>query len=96
MFLGILGWVIVGLIVGFVASRVIDLRGDDPRLGIGLSAAAALVGGWLFSAINGSTVALSNFWGLLFAGIAAVVAVTVWHIVRRRAPYRSPIMRRSY
>lgn len=96
MFLAIVGWVAVGLIVGFVASRVIDLRGDDPRLGIGLAATAAIAGGWLFSVISGSTVALFNVWGLLFAGIAAVAAVIVWHIVRHRSPYMSPIMRRSY
>jgi uncharacterized membrane protein YeaQ/YmgE (transglycosylase-associated protein family) len=96
MFLGILGWVVVGLIVGFVASRVVDQRGDDPRFGIALSVGTALIAGWLFSVISGSTVSLLNVWALVTTAIAAVVVMTVWHIVRHRAPYKAPIMRRSY
>lgn len=95
-FLGIAGWILVGVIVGVIASRVVDLRGDDPRLGIGLGAGGGLIGGWLYSWISGSQVAMFNVWSLLVAGALAVVAVTVWHVVRRRAPYAQPTIRRSY
>ena len=38
--LSILGWVAAGLLVGFIATKFVNLRGDDPRLGIGVSLGA--------------------------------------------------------
>jgi uncharacterized membrane protein YeaQ/YmgE (transglycosylase-associated protein family) len=83
MLLGILGWVAVGLIVGFVASRAVNLRGDDPRFGVGAAAGGAIVGGLFFSVISGTTA--WNTWGLLWAAGGAVVSVIVWHAVRSRS-----------
>ena len=57
MLFGIISWILVGAIIGFVASRLTDLRGDDSRIGIGVSAIAGLIGGWLYSLISGSPVA---------------------------------------
>lgn len=96
MLLAIVGWVLVGLVLGFIVSRVVDLRGDDPRLGIGLSALAALVGGWLFSMISGSPFTFFTFWSWLVAAIAASLAMAVWHVVRHRTPYKRPTFRQSY
>lgn len=96
LFLGIAGWILIGVVIGVIASRVVDLRGDDPRLGIGLGGGGGLIGGWLYSLISGSHVALFNFWSLLVAGALAAATVTVWHVIRRRAPYSRPTIRRSY
>ena len=84
MLVGILGWIVVGLIVGFVASKAVNLRGDDPRLGIGAAAGGAIVVGLLYSVISGSGVTAWNPWSLLFAAIGALAAVIVWHAVRSR------------
>jgi uncharacterized membrane protein YeaQ/YmgE (transglycosylase-associated protein family) len=83
MLIGIIGWVLLGLLAGFIASKVVNLRGDDPRIGIGLSGVAAVVGGCIYSAISGSAVSSFNVWSLLFAGIAAVASLVIWHRVRR-------------
>lgn len=84
MLVGILGWIVVGLIVGFVASKAVNLRGDDPRFGIGAAAGGAIVAGFLYSVISGSPVEAWNPWSLLFSGVGALVAVIVWHAVRSR------------
>jgi uncharacterized membrane protein YeaQ/YmgE (transglycosylase-associated protein family) len=84
MLIGIIGWVIVGLLAGFIASKFVNLRGDEPGIGIAVAAGAALVGGGLFSAISGSAVSAFNVWSILFAVLAAVVAMLVWHVVRHR------------
>ncbi len=89
MLIGIIGWLILGLFAGFVASKFINLHGDDPGLGIGLSGVAAVIGGWLYSAISGSAVSYFNAGSLLFAGIAAVTALVIWHMVRRRSASRA-------
>lgn len=84
MFLGILEWVVIGLVVGFVASKVVNLRGDDARFGIGVTLGAALVVAAVYSWQSGSGVSAWNPWGLLFAVIGAAVGAVVWHAVRSR------------
>jgi uncharacterized membrane protein YeaQ/YmgE (transglycosylase-associated protein family) len=94
--LSILGWALVGAIVGYVASRMVNLHGDDPILGIGLAALAAVVGGWLYNWISGSPVVIFNAWTLLSGAVAAVVAVVILHAIRSRMPHERPSIRRSY
>jgi uncharacterized membrane protein YeaQ/YmgE (transglycosylase-associated protein family) len=84
MLIGIIGWIVMGLLVGFAASKIANLRGDDPRLGIALSAAGAVIGGWLYSAISGAEVNGFNPLSLLFAIIGAILAAIIWHLFRRR------------
>lgn len=88
MLVGIIGWIILGLITGFIASKMVNLRGDDPGIGIGLSGVAAVVGGWLYSMISGSEISGFNLWSWLFAVLAAVVALVIWHAMRQRSAYR--------
>ncbi|MGD0389549.1 MAG: GlsB/YeaQ/YmgE family stress response membrane protein [Tepidisphaeraceae bacterium] len=83
MLLGVAGWIVLGLIAGFIASKLVNLRGDDPKMGIYLAAAGALIGGWLYSLFSGSAVTGFNAKSLMFAAIAAVVALAVWHGWRR-------------
>ena len=95
MFLGLLGWVVLGLIVGFIASKFVDLRGDDARLGIGVAAVGAVGAGALYSIISGNGVSPWNVWSLLFAAIGAVVGAVAWHAVRSRSISKAPYTRRS-
>jgi uncharacterized membrane protein YeaQ/YmgE (transglycosylase-associated protein family) len=97
MILGIIGWIVVGLVVGFIASKLVNLRGDDPRLSIGVAVGAAVVAGWLYSMISGAGVTAWNVWGLLFAAIGAVVGAVVWHAVRSRfISHERYVPRKSY
>jgi uncharacterized membrane protein YeaQ/YmgE (transglycosylase-associated protein family) len=85
MLMGVIGWVVLGTIAGFIASKVVSLRGDDPRMGIGLGAIGGLIGGWLYSLISGSAVIPFNPRSLLFAAVVAVVALVVFHAWRWKA-----------
>ena len=96
MLIGIIGWVIAGLIVGFAASKIVNLRGDDPRLGIALSVVAAVVAAALYSLITQTPVGRFNVWSIAFAVIGALLAVIAWHFARTRGSYRTPTSRRSY
>jgi uncharacterized membrane protein YeaQ/YmgE (transglycosylase-associated protein family) len=84
MILGIIGWLIVAMVVGFIASRLVDLHGDDPRLGFGAAVAGALVAAIGYTLISGAGVTAFNVWSLIWAAIGAVVATVVWHAVRSR------------
>jgi uncharacterized membrane protein YeaQ/YmgE (transglycosylase-associated protein family) len=52
MLMGVLGWAFLGFIAGFIASKLVNLRGDEPQIGIILGAVGGVIGGWLFSAIR--------------------------------------------
>ena len=84
MILGIIEWLIVALVVGFIASRLVDLHGDDPRLGFGAALAGALVAAIGYTLVSGAGVSAWNLWSLIWATVGAVVASTVWHAVRSR------------
>ena len=97
MFLGIAGWFVVGLIVGFVASKAVNLRGDDPKLGIAAACGGALLAGALYSMFSGSPVSAWNAWSLIYAAVGAVVLTVIWHLVRSRYISKSSYtVRRSY
>jgi|HubBroStandDraft_2_1064218.scaffolds.fasta_scaffold1870698_1 uncharacterized membrane protein YeaQ/YmgE (transglycosylase-associated protein family) len=79
MLIGVVGWIVLGIITGIIANQVVDLRGDDPKMGICVSAIGALVGGWLYSMLSGNAVTSFNPRSLLFAAIAAAVALMAFH-----------------
>jgi len=84
MLIGIFGWLFVGLLAGFIATKFVDLRGDEPGLGFTVGAASAIAGGWLFCAISGRPVSALNVWSLVVAAWTAIIAVVIWHAARRR------------
>src|ERR1043166_3740592 len=92
---GIVSWIVVGLVVGFIVSKLIDLHGDDPRLGFGVAAASAIVGAILYTIISGAPISPWNLWSLIFASSAAAVGVATWHIVRSQFVSREVQTRRS-
>ena len=95
MLLGILGWVAVGLVVGFIASKVVNLRGDDPKLGVGAAAGGAVVGGMLYCIVNWVGVTAWDPWSVLFAAVGAVVGAVTWHALRSRTISHSRQTQRS-
>jgi uncharacterized membrane protein YeaQ/YmgE (transglycosylase-associated protein family) len=99
MLIGIAGWIILGVLISFIVSKFVDLRGDDPRLGYSVGAIAALIGGWLYSLIGGVVIVPFNVESLFFAGVGAVVALLIWHNWRRISAPKgmpAPTVRSSY
>ena len=96
MLIGIIGWIVLGAIVGFIVSKIVELNGDDPIIGIGVAAAGGLAGGWLYSLISGAAISKFNIWSLVFAAFGAGVAMLVFHLIRSRSPHAKPTVRRSY
>ena len=95
MILGILGWIVCGFIVGFTTSKIIDLHGDDPRLGTAAACGGALLAGVIYTIVSGAGVSAWNVWSLVYAAVGAIVSLVVWHAVRARFVSRAPYTRRS-
>jgi len=92
---GIVSWIAVGLLVGFIVSKFLDLHGDDPRLGFAVAVGGAIVSAFFYTIISGATVSPWNLWSLLFASIGAGVGVAAWHLVRSRSISHESHTRRS-
>ena len=82
MFLALLCWLAVGFVAGMVATKLVNLQGDDPRLGFIVGAVAAALGGFVFRLSAHSDYTGPGFWSLMIAAIAAVGALAIWHIAR--------------
>jgi uncharacterized membrane protein YeaQ/YmgE (transglycosylase-associated protein family) len=95
MFLSIVGWIVVGSIVGFIASKVVNLRGDDPRLGIGVAVGGALVAGVLYSVISGAGMSDWSTRAFMLAAVGAGAGVAIWHLLRSRYASHAPQSNRN-
>jgi uncharacterized membrane protein YeaQ/YmgE (transglycosylase-associated protein family) len=72
-------WVLLGLISGFIASKLINKRGEGFFLDIILGVIGAFIGGWLFRLFGSSGVTGLNLWSLLVAVVGAVIFLLVYH-----------------
>jgi uncharacterized membrane protein YeaQ/YmgE (transglycosylase-associated protein family) len=78
-------WIILGLVAGFIGSKLVNKRGDGLVLDILLGIVGAVVGGWLFNRFGAAGVTGLNLYSLLVAVIGAVVVLIVYHAIRRAA-----------
>ncbi len=82
--MSILGWAIFGLITGFVASRVVNRQGEGCFINIALGLVGALVGGFIFSQIGGSSITGFNLYSMFVAIIGAIVVLFLYHMITGR------------
>jgi len=83
--MSIIAWLILGLIAGFIASRIVNKQGEGLVLNIVLGIVGAFVGGWVFSLFGMSGVTGLNIYSLLVAVLGAVVVLFIYHaLIRRR------------
>jgi uncharacterized membrane protein YeaQ/YmgE (transglycosylase-associated protein family) len=81
-----IAWLVLGLIAGFIASKIVNKRGEGLLLDLLLGIVGAEVGGWLFSMFGMSGVSGLNVYSLLVAVIGAVVILLIYHKLIRRSP----------
>jgi uncharacterized membrane protein YeaQ/YmgE (transglycosylase-associated protein family) len=79
----ILGWLILGLISGFIASKIVDNRGQGALLDIVLGIVGAFLGGWLFNTFGHVGVTGFNLYSMLVAIVGSIVILLIYHAVRR-------------
>ena len=79
-----LAWIVLGLIAGFIASKLVNKTGGSLVLDLVLGVVGAFVGGWLFNTFGQSGVTGLNLWSLLVAVIGAVVVLFIYHAVTGR------------
>jgi uncharacterized membrane protein YeaQ/YmgE (transglycosylase-associated protein family) len=83
--MSVLAWIILGLIAGFVSSKIVNKRGEGLVLDFVLGIVGAIAGGWLFNMFGASGVTGLNLYSLLVAVVGAVAVLMVYHAIRRTA-----------
>ena len=78
--MSVLGWIFVGLISGFIASSVVNKRGEGCILNLALGLVGALVGGFMFTALGGAH-AGGFLYSTFVATIGAIVVLFLWHAI---------------
>ena len=78
-----LAWIVLGLLAGFIASKIMNKRGEGWLPDIVLGIIGAVVGGWLFRLLGASGVSGLNLYSLLVSVVGAVVALFTYHAIRR-------------
>jgi uncharacterized membrane protein YeaQ/YmgE (transglycosylase-associated protein family) len=79
-----LAWIVLGLIAGFIGSKLVNKRGEGLVLDIVLGVVGAFVGGWLFTTFGMTGVTGLNLYSMVVAVIGAVVVLVIYHALARR------------
>lgn len=77
----IIGWLILGLISGFIASKVVNKTGEGVLLDIVLGIVGAVVGGCLFALMGATPVSGFNLYSMFVAVVGAVLVLVIYHTV---------------
>lgn len=82
--MSILGWLILGLISGFIASKIVNKSGEGMIVDIVLGIVGAVVGGFLFAQFGAMGVTGFNIYSMFVAVIGAVVVLVIYHAISGR------------
>ena len=82
--MSIIAWIVLGLIAGFIGSKIVNKSGDGLILDILLGVVGAVVGGFLFRTFGMSGVTGLNLYSLLVAVLGAVIFLVIYHALFRR------------
>ena len=81
--MSILAWIVLGLIAGFIGSKLVNKSGEGVLLDIILGIVGAVIGGGVFQFFGAAGVTGLNLYSLLVAVIGSVLFLVVYHAVRR-------------
>ena len=77
-------WIVLGLVAGFIGSKLVNHTGEGLIRDILLGVVGAIVGGYLFNLFGASGVTGLNLYSVLVAVVGAVVFLIVYHAIFRR------------
>lgn len=80
-----LAWIVLGLLAGFIASKIVNKQGEGVALDVLLGVVGAIVGGILFRIFGGAGVSGLNLHSLIVAVIGAIAVLLIYHSFRRAA-----------
>ena len=87
--MSIIAWIVLGLIAGFIASKIVNKTGEGFVLDIVLGIVGAVAGGFLFHLLGATGVTGLNVWSMFVAVIGAIVVLAVKHALMGKGSART-------
>lgn len=81
--MSILAWIVLGLLAGFIGSKLVNKSGEGVIVDILLGIVGAILGGWLFNRFGQPGVTGLNLYSLLVAVVGSVLFLVIYHALRR-------------
>jgi uncharacterized membrane protein YeaQ/YmgE (transglycosylase-associated protein family) len=82
--MSILAWIVLGLIAGFIAAKVVNRSGGSLVLDLLLGVVGAFVGGYLSTRFGGPAVSGLNLMSIVVATLGAIVVLVIYHAIAGR------------
>lgn len=82
--LNLIAWVILGLVAGFIASKIVNKTGSGLLMDVVLGLIGAFVGGWVMQRFGAQGATGLNIYSLIVATVGAVVVMLAYHFIVRR------------
>jgi uncharacterized membrane protein YeaQ/YmgE (transglycosylase-associated protein family) len=79
-----IAWIVLGLVAGFIASKIVNKSGEGMMLDIILGIVGAVIGGYLFQTFGMAGVTGVNLYSILVAVVGAIVFLVIYHAIFRR------------
>jgi uncharacterized membrane protein YeaQ/YmgE (transglycosylase-associated protein family) len=86
--MSIIAWIILGLIAGIVASKIVNRTGEGVIVDVPLGIGGAVVGGWLFRVFGMSGVTGLNLYSMVVAVSGAALVLVGYHALTGSSRYR--------
>jgi uncharacterized membrane protein YeaQ/YmgE (transglycosylase-associated protein family) len=80
--MSILAWLVLGLAAGYIASKIVNKRGEGLFLDVVIGGLGALIGGFLFNLAGARGVTGLNLWSLAVAVVGSIVLLLPFHVFR--------------
>ena len=82
--MGIIAWLVLGLIAGFIGSKLVNKQGEGMMMDIVLGIVGAVVGGFIAQFAGFPGITGFNLYSTLIAVVGSVVVLVLYHAVARR------------
>jgi uncharacterized membrane protein YeaQ/YmgE (transglycosylase-associated protein family) len=82
--MSVFAWIILGLIAGFIASKIVHSTGQGMLLDIVIGVVGAVIGGYLFTALGATGITGFNLYSMFVAVIGAIVLLVIVRAVTGR------------
>jgi uncharacterized membrane protein YeaQ/YmgE (transglycosylase-associated protein family) len=82
--MSIIGWIVLGLIAGFIASKIVNRAGEGFLMDIVLGIVGAVVGGFSFEQFGAAGVTGFNLYSMVVAIVGAIILLVIYHAIFSR------------
>jgi uncharacterized membrane protein YeaQ/YmgE (transglycosylase-associated protein family) len=82
--MSIIGWIVLGLVAGFIASKIVNKQGEGFFLDIVLGIVGAVIGGFIFEQFGAAGVTGFNIYSMIVAVVGAIILLVIYHAILGR------------